>query len=181
MKLVFLHGAPAAGKLTVAKALLRVAPGRLFDNHAAIDLARTLFDFGAPGFWELVHSVRYAALDTAAAYGVALVVATFCYAEPDDRPQFEAFAEILRRHDGKLLPVFLHCSREEAARRVGNPDRVERRKLTSAEILMRDFHTYDFAAVPRPNCLVLDTEVRPAAATAQEIIRHFGLDAAQHS
>jgi hypothetical protein len=25
---------------------------RLFDNHAAIDVARTVFDFGAPGFWE---------------------------------------------------------------------------------------------------------------------------------
>ncbi len=60
MKLVFLHGSPAVGKLTVAKALLSMVSGRLFDNHAAIDLARTVFDFGAPGFWELVHSVRCA-------------------------------------------------------------------------------------------------------------------------
>ena len=74
MKLLFLHGAPAAGKLTVAKALLQLVPGRLFDNHAAIDLARTLFDFGAPGFWELVHATRYQALDIAAEHGVALVV-----------------------------------------------------------------------------------------------------------
>ena len=66
MKLLFLHGAPAAGKLTVAKALLEKVPGRLFDNHAAIDLARALFDFGAPGFWQLVHTTRYAALDAAA-------------------------------------------------------------------------------------------------------------------
>ncbi len=49
MKLLFLHGAPAAGKLTVAKALLQRVPGRLFDNHAAIDLARTLFEFGDGG------------------------------------------------------------------------------------------------------------------------------------
>ena len=67
MKLLLLHGAPAAGKLTVAKALLRQVPGRLFDNHAAIDLARTIFDFGAPGFWELVRSLRYAALEAGAA------------------------------------------------------------------------------------------------------------------
>jgi tRNA uridine 5-carbamoylmethylation protein Kti12 len=49
MKLLFLHGSPATGKLTVAKALLRMVPGRLMDNHAAIDFARTIFDFGAPG------------------------------------------------------------------------------------------------------------------------------------
>ena len=44
MKLLFLHGAPAAGKLTVAKALLRLVPGRLMDNHAAIDLALRRMD-----------------------------------------------------------------------------------------------------------------------------------------
>jgi hypothetical protein len=177
MKLLFLHGAPAAGKLTVAKALLRPAPGRLFDNHAAIDLARTIFDFGAPGFWDLVHAVRCSALDAAAEHGVALVVTTFCYAEPDDRPQFEKFEEVLQRHGGELLPAFLHCSREEAVRRIGNPDRVERRKMTSPEGLMGVLDRYKFTPVPRANCLVLDTETRSAEATARDIIGHFGLDA----
>src|SRR6266849_4701801 len=66
MKLVFIHGAPAAGKLTTARALLALVNGRLFDNHAAIDVARTVFDFGAPGFWELVQEVRMSVLDAAA-------------------------------------------------------------------------------------------------------------------
>jgi chloramphenicol 3-O-phosphotransferase len=179
MKLLLLHGAPAAGKLTVAKALLGMVPGRLFDNHVAIDLALTIFDFDAPGFWELVHDVRCAGLEAAAEQGVSLVVTTFCYVAPDDRPLYEDFEAIMQRHGGELLPVFLHCSCEESARRVGNPDRVERRKLTSAEILMRDFDTYDFAPVPRADCLKLDTEARPAEATAREIIAHFGLGAAR--
>jgi hypothetical protein len=178
MKLLLLHGAPAAGKLTVAKALLGMVPGRLFDNHVAIDLALPIFDFGAPGFWELVHGARCSGIDAAAEHGVALLVTTFCYAAPDDRPQYEDFETIMQRRGGELLPVFLHCSREEAARRVGNPDRVERRKLTSAEILMGDFDTYDFAPVPRADCLRLDTEARPAEATARIIIGHFGLDTA---
>jgi hypothetical protein len=181
MKLLFLHGAPAAGKLTVAKALLQTVAGRLFDNHAAIDLARTVFEFGAPGFWELVHSVRYETFDKAAEHGVALVVTTFCYAEPEDRPQFEKFEEIMQRRGGSLLPVFLQCSRQEAARRVGNPDRVERGKLTSPASLIKELDAYKFAAVPRSGCLTLNTEIRPAEATAQEIIRHFGLDATENA
>ena len=179
MKLVFLHGSPATGKLTVAKALLAMVPGRLFDNHAVIDLARTIFDFGAPGFWELVHTTRYAALVAAAEHDVPFVVTTFCYAEPDDLPQFEKFEEIMRRHRGELLPVFLHCSREEAARRVGNSDRVERRKMLSKEGLFRDLDTFRFPPVPRSDCLKLDTEVRSADLTAQEIIRRFRLHATQ--
>jgi hypothetical protein len=181
MKLLLLHGAPAAGKLTVAKALLGMVPGRLFDNHVAIDLALSIFDFDAPGFWELVHSVRCSGIDAAAERGVALLVTTFCYVAPDDRPLYDDFETIVRRHGGELLPVFLHCSPEEAARRVGNADRVERRKLTSPEILMRDFDRYDFAAVPRADCLTLDTGARPAETTAREIIRYFTLDAGQDS
>jgi chloramphenicol 3-O-phosphotransferase len=178
MKLLFLHGAPAVGKLTVAKALLSMVPGRLFDNHASIDLARTIFEFDAPGFWDLVHNVRYSAIDAAARHGVELLVTTLCYVEPDDRAQLEAFETIIQRNGGKLLPVFLHCSREEAARRVGNPDRIERRKMASAERLFGYLDRYQFSPVPRPDCLTLDTGAEPAETTARKIVRHFALHAA---
>ena len=178
MKLLFLHGSPATGKLTVARALLRMVPGRLMDNHAAIDFARTVFDFGAPGFWQLVHRVRYSAMEAAAAHDVSLLVTTFCYAEPDDRDQFEKFEEIVQQRGGALLPVFLHCSREEAVRRVGNPDRVDRRKMTSEESLIKFLDGHDFTSVPRPDCLTMDTGTNSAEATAQRIIDHFGLTAA---
>ena len=98
MKLVFLHGSPAVGKLTVAKALLRLVPGRLIDNHAAIDLARTVFDFGAPGFWELVHASRCAALRAAGEHDVPLLAMTFCYADPHDQANFADFQAITRQH-----------------------------------------------------------------------------------
>ena len=87
------------------------------------------------------------------------------------------YTTISKRSCNDTTANYCHCSREEAARRVGNPDRVERRKLTSPEGLMRDFDRYDFASVPRADCLKLDTGTRPAEATAGEIVRPFGLDA----
>ena len=181
MKLLFLHGAPAAGKLTVAKAVLGLVPGRLFDNHVAVDTALTVFEFGAPGFWELVHNIRCETFAAASEHAIPLVVTTFCYAEPSDRTQFEKFEDIARRRGGELLPVFLYCSREEAARRVGNPDRIERRKMTSPESLTRYLDDYNFTPVPRADVLKLNTEAMSPAVTAQQIISHFGLHAAQHS
>jgi hypothetical protein len=175
MKLIFIHGAPASGKLTVAKALLRAVPGRLFDNHAAIDLARTMFDFDSPGFWELVHAVWVSALDAAADHGVPLVATTYCYSEPEDLALFEQFEGILKRHSGELLPVFLYCSEEETARRVGNADRAGRRKIATVDALNSFRARWNIAPVPRSNCLALDTEVRSPDATAHEIIRHFAL------
>ena len=173
--LVFLHGGPASGKLTVAKALLQAIEGRLFDNHAAIDFARTAFDFGAPGFWSLVHAGRLTALDAAAENGIPLVVTTSCYSEPHDRALFEQFEAVLARHGGEVLPVFLCCSKEEAKRRVGNADRVERRKIASANGLDDFTSRWNIAPVPRVNCLVLDTESEAPAAVAGRVIRYFAL------
>jgi len=175
MKLLLIHGAPASGKLTVAKAVLRAVPGRLFDNHAAMDVALTVFDFGAPGFWKLVHAVRLSVLEAAALQDVPLVVATYCYSEPEDRPALAQFEEIVQRHQGELLPVFLKCPREELVRRVGNPDRAERRKITSEKGLNKFVAGYNLAPVPRSNCLVVDSEANSPDSTAQQIIRHFGL------
>jgi hypothetical protein len=175
MKLIFIHGAPASGKLTVAKALLRAVPGRLFDNHAAIDVARTVFDFGAPGFWDLVHDVYCKVLEAAAAQGTPLVVMTYCYADPEDLPSFSDYEAIVLRAGGQLLPVFLSCSRQEAKRRVGNPDRAERRKITSIEGLEAFLDQNNLTRVPRPDCLSLETDTLPPEATAERIIRHFRL------
>jgi len=175
MKLVFLHGAPATGKLTVAKALLSVVPGRLLDNHAAIDFARNVLEFGAPGFWELVHHVRLAALEAAAKHGVPLVAFTFCYSDPTDLPRFQEFERLMLRTQGELLPVYLHCSDEEIARRIGNVDRAQRRKTSSMRALNAFRTVYNDAPVTRPDCFKIDTGAKSAGATAREIARHFAL------
>jgi tRNA uridine 5-carbamoylmethylation protein Kti12 len=175
MKLIFLHGSPAVGKLTVAKALLRLLPARLMDNHANVDLARTIFDFGAPGFWELVHASRCVALDAAAKHGVPLLVTTYCYVAPLDLAHYEEFEAIVRQYSGEICPVFLHCPPEEALRRVGNPDRVERGKLTSTEGLVDYVGDRDFTSVPREECIEFDTGAMLPDAVARAIVDRFGL------
>jgi hypothetical protein len=87
----------------------------------------------------------------------------------------------VQRHGGELLPVFLHCSKEELIRRVSNADRAERRKITSEKGLDKFLAQYDISPVPRTDCVMLDSEARSADATAQEIIRHFGLMPLQES
>lgn len=177
MKLVFIHGAPGAGKLTTAKALVGRVKGRLFDNHAAIDVARTVFDFGAPGFWELVHNVRLAVLDAAGKGDVPLLVMTFVYVEPHDEATFRSFEALIEGNGGQLLPVYLQCSNDEILRRITNPDRVQRRKMASVEVALDFLEKHQVSAVPRSTCLTLDSEANDAETNAEAIVSHFGLGA----
>jgi hypothetical protein len=170
----FLHGAPATGKLTVAKALLGIVPGRLFDNHVAIDVALTVFDFGAPEFWELVHEVRCSVIEAAAKQKIPLLVGTYCYSE-SDRPALEEFDAIVQQHVGELLPVYLHCNREEVILRLNNPDRARRGKITSAKTLDEFSSKFEPAPAPRQNCLTLDSGTVSADEMAKTIVCHFGL------
>ncbi len=175
MRLIFLHGAPATGKLTTAMALNDILPSRIFDNHSAIDAARTVFDFGAPGFWDLVHIIRLSVLEAAAKHDVPIVISTNCYAHPEDLSLFEAYEDVLNKHGAELLPVFLHCAEAEMIRRVGNPERVQRRKIISESGLRQYNSVNNLTSVPRDNVLTLDSGTRTAKETAREIIRHFRL------
>lgn len=177
MKLLFLHGAPAVGKLTVGKAVLELVPGRLFDNHAAIDLARKVFDFGAPGFWELVHAARVSVIETGAQHGLPLLVVTYCYAEPEDREAFKQFDNIVTRAGGAMYPVYLSCTRGATLQRLGNDDRRARGKLTSPQGLDDFLGQFVLSPVPHAACLALDTTAVAPAETARRIVEHFGLGA----
>lgn len=175
MKLVYLHGPPASGKLTIAKSLLTKLPGRLFDNHASIDLALTLFDFGAPGFWKLVAATRLEGIKHAANYGVPLMVMTTCYSHPEDYPSFQNMEGIVTAAGGSVLPVFLSCAPEELKTRVGNQDRIDRQKIGTVPVLEEVLEKWNLVPVPRENCLQLQPDKDRPDTIAQTIINHFGL------
>jgi hypothetical protein len=88
---------------------------------------------------------------------------------------YEEFEAIVRRYDGEMLPVFLHCPQEEALRRVGNPDRVARGKVTSAEGLTSFIDGRNFTSVPRAACIKFDTGAMLPDAVARAIVDRFGL------
>lgn len=175
MNLIYLHGPPAAGKLTVAHELLRLISGRILDNHASIDFARTLFDFDTPEFWQLVHTVRLIATQQAAQSSLSNLICTACYSEPENRPQFERLQAIVSTRRGRLMPVYLFCDAATLNERVSNSDRAERRKLTSPEGLAAFMGKWNIVPVPHADCLSIDTSQRPAAESAQMICSHFGL------
>src|ERR1051325_7737172 len=73
MKLVFLHGAPAVGKLTVARELAALTGYRVFHNHLTGYLVMSLFFFGREPFILLREQIWLAAFAEAARNQVSLI------------------------------------------------------------------------------------------------------------
>ena len=65
MKLIFIYGLPATGKLTVAMELAAMTGFRLFHNHLVVDLLLSVFDFGSPPFVELREDIWLSVFDQA--------------------------------------------------------------------------------------------------------------------
>ena len=175
MKLVFIYGPPAVGKLTVARELGRITSYRVFDNHLSFDCVLPVFDFGTPSFGKLVKTIRLAVLDEAAREDVN-VIFTFVYAYPDDTSYVEDICGAVEPHGGEVCFVQLTCDRAEQDRRVERVERHERAKIRTVEHL-RAVHEIDdlFTPVTGRDSLRIDNTTLPAAEVAAQIAAHYGL------
>lgn len=170
MKLIYLHGPPAAGKYTIAKTLEAKIGARVFHNHLTIDVAKAIFDFGTPAFWELVYSLRLQCITTAAQQTEGLVTYTSCYSHPHNLPFFEKIEDAVLSAGSELLPVYLQCDVTELEKRVSNDSRLQMGKIQSAEGLYQALNQWNNVAVPRGTCLTISTEGKSPAECADEII-----------
>ncbi len=69
MKLIFVHGPVACGKLTIAKEVAASTGLRLFHNHLTVDLVGSFFEFGSEGFVRLRESIWIESFQQAAQHG----------------------------------------------------------------------------------------------------------------
>ena len=168
MKLVFLHGAPAVGKLTVARELARLTGFRLFHNHLTVDLVSSLFSFGSEPFVLLREQIWLVAFAEAARNNVSLIF-TF-NPERTVRERFvQDTLDVVSSAGGEVVFVELTCTEEELERRIEDASRKEFGKLASIEQYrsLKDAGAFHFPKLPNGICL--DTTNQPAADTAELI------------
>ena len=170
MKLIFLHGPPAAGKYTIAKELERKIGCGVFHNHLTMEIAKQFFEFGTEHFWQLVKQLRYSCTKSAAKHSSKTVVYTACYSHPQDLEFFEVLESLVLQSGGEVIPVYLSCELEELERRVGNLSRVEMGKIQTVDGLRKTLEHWNCVSVPRDNCLVILTDKKTPSQCCQEII-----------
>ncbi|KQR53659.1 hypothetical protein ASF88_02015 [Leifsonia sp. Leaf336] len=176
MELVFLFGAAAAGKLTVARELAARIHFGVFHNHLIVDALTAVFTFGSPPFVRLREEFWLATFAEAAASGTDLV---FTFApEPTVEAGFPGRArQAVEEAGGHVRFVRLDVGDDEQERRIEDPSRSEFAKLNDLPTLrrMREREAGSPATETIPADLSIDTERFAPAEAAQLIIDAFAL------
>src|SRR5687767_10567994 len=123
MRLIFLHGLPGVGKLTVARELGTLTGFKIFHNHLTVDLVESLFEFGSEPFVELREKVWLATFAQAVKTELAGLIFTFAFDRTVSGTFVDAVQEIVCRNGGEVLFVELTCAPEELEKRISDPSR----------------------------------------------------------
>jgi deoxyadenosine/deoxycytidine kinase len=175
MKLIFIYGSPASGKLTVANEIAKRTGFRVFHNHLSIDCIEPIFEFGSPPFFRLIELIRYEVVAEAAREDRNLVY-TFCYAKDLDDAHAAEVARRVEENGGEVCFVQLVCDKEVLKQRVTEESRKLHGKAGTPEQMDYYFRTYDlFSPVPGRESLRIDNTDLPAEDAAQQIVDHYGL------
>jgi hypothetical protein len=176
MRLIFIYGLPAAGKLTVAQELVAITGYKLFHNHQVVDLLQTVFEFGSPEFVALREEMWLSVFDQAARSGLSGMIFTFA-PESTVRPQFISKVEsTIAAAGGEVDFIELICPLPELKRRMGALSRLQYKKLTSVELFdeLYEEGSFDASYMPKPK-LSIDTSQNTPARAALMIARALDL------
>lgn len=175
MRLVFIYGPPASGKLTVAGELARLTGFKLFHNHVSIQFVSSLFEFGSKPANRLVDRYRREMIEEAAREEVDTIF-TFVYGRPVDDEFVRDIVRRVKLSRGRVFFVRLHCDRKELGRRISKPERRALGKLTEKKILDDLYRVHDLdSEVPVQSSLSIDTTKISPRQAARMIIQHYKL------
>jgi len=163
VKLLFLHGWPAVGKLTVARELARLAGYKIFHNHLTVDLLLSVFEFGSAPFVELREQIWIEVFERAAESQLPGLIFTFVFEKTVRQGFVEATIAAVESRGGEVLFVELRCEREELERRLVDPSRQEFGKIQSVSELekLEAIGAIQAPTLPRPGFVIDNSRLSP--------------------
>lgn len=174
MKLIFIYGPPAAGKLTVAEEISKKTGYSVFHNHLTVDLAKSLFKMLSKPYNNYCEKLRLEYITLAASNNTNIIF-TFCYAPTNEDNNFvKKLIGIIKKYNGKIYFVHLHAKKEVLHQRVINSSRKKYKKINKKLKLKKVLENHNFyTKIPFVKSLDLDnTKLRPREA-AKEIMRYI--------
>jgi len=176
MKLVFLYGPPAVGKLTVARELAKLTGYKLLHNHLAGDLVGSIFDFNSKPFKNYSIKIRLDLLEAAAKENILGIIFTFMYSNPEGDKFVKDIIKKVKKYNGDVYFVQLFCDENELKKRVGTESRKEYNKVREIKILKKRLNEWNlYHPIPFVENLKIDNTKLTPKKVAQKIKDYYKL------
>lgn len=175
MKLIFLYGPPASGKLTIAEKLSTETGIPLFHNHLSRDLVKSIYGDSTRQHYGLVDQIRYDVLDYCSKNGTDLIFTYVYEGEKGDDEDIKKFTEIITQNQGTVSFIELTANREDLIERANNESRKKHQKLVDPEKMARITEDMDKYSIRFIEPLKINTsELMPGEAVSR-IVEEFSL------
>jgi shikimate kinase len=157
MKVVLIHGAPASGKLTVARVLAENHGFKLLHNHLAVDLSLSIYDeWGEKDFHDFTDSIRRVVLKKAKELGVKFLVMTWVVSSDTNKREIQRYLEFFDEEKITVLPVYLATSKSKLLERVVRKERRNSHKISSVKELTSYLDNRTFYPIKHADTFTID-------------------------
>ena len=173
MKVIFLYGPPASGKLTIGKKLAEKTGISLFHNHLTFDLAEVLYEPFTQPFYDYCADLRLDVFGDAKLAHQDLIF-TFFYIPPDDDNFVNQIIHIAGEDNVKFVKI--EASSDTLLDRVENKDRAKYSKINSKDVLTRYLKENNWSeSIEKTDSLIISTDNLTPDDAVQKIIEEYDL------
>lgn len=183
MKLVFLIGDGAVGKMTVGQELMKITDLRLFHNHMTIEPVIEIFGTYKGEVVTKMREVVFEAFAVSEAYGLIFTY-MWAFDQQSDWDYVQHVREIFEKQGAEIYYVELVASQEIRLQRNKTPNRLQNKASkrdieTSDRRIIDQDNKYRLVSyegeIPFENYIKIDNSTLSAQETARRIKEHFGL------
>lgn len=143
--LIYLIGFPGSGKSTIARALCEVVDAVTVSNNLfnkpIFNIVELPNDEVPDELWESVFSVRENILKILEEHYIKskhyIFTNELIEGDSYDQRVYNSVVDIGNKMNVRVLPVVLHCNREELIKRVQSEERKNEKKITDSEFLIK--------------------------------------------
>ena len=177
MKLLFLYGPPAVGKLTIATELASITNYKLFHNHLTQDVARSVHPEYNHNRIKLAAKLRLEVFKFAAENNIDLVF-THAYSNNDHETDFiESTVDIVKSCGGEVCFISLSAPVDTLLNRVTNQSRKKYHKIHDKSRLLECMPEYEIIESDVcKDAFRIDTSQYEPKEIVQKIISFFALN-----
>ena len=175
MKLVWLHGAPAAGKLTVAKELSKHFGYKLFHNHLAVDLSLSIYyEFGDKDLFDFTNQIRRTTIAKAQEIGVTHLAMTYMTCYESDSEEINKYLDFFDENGVEVYPIHLNPSHDVIRERAVSEERLNSHKLSCPDVMNQILGDMKFIGIKHRNTISIDNSNLSATEVVNKIVEHVG-------